>query len=358
MKIMFFMNFLVTLIIFLILSLNFFKHYKKSRLSKAINYLSVIGLFYFFISVISFLWLFDILKYSMKDFVYIYSIVIFIQTLFLCIFVYLFSGKKKVFYYLFIYLIVLISFIFPVLNYLGLFLVASFLLSFLLFIGLILKSSIYKKIAYLGVFYSFISLIFQILHTLGKGELFVLSFFSNIIFLLFLFNFLKNLEKYPLQRGYSYKRQSHFFKVFRSLVFIIILVNFIFIGTVGIHEFGHFSLSKFYECSYRSIVYEGDLPYTEILCKDLSKNNFVLLGGVLLPFFIGICLFIIGGRFLRDIALLVVGFNLLVSSMDFVKLGFSENLIMAGSLFGVLCLIIGVVMLVKSRTEEYVHSIF
>jgi len=358
MKIIFFINCIISLVIFLFSSFSFFIHYSKSKIFKAINYLAIIGLLYLIISIFSFLWFFDFLEYTSADFVFIYSMVIFIQTLFLCIFVYLFSRKKNVFYLLFFYLIVLMPIFYPVLNYSDFFLIVSFLLSLLLFLSLASRRDIYRNVGYFGIFYSIISFIFQILYIFGKAKLFVLSLFSNLVFLFLIVVFLMDLKKYPKRLEIHYGGRSYFFRIFRDFVFIIVLVNFIFIGTLGIHEFGHFSTSQFYDCSYRSIVYEGGLPHTEVLCGNLTKDNFVLLGGVLLPFILGILLFIIGGVFLKDIALLFVGFNLIISSDDIFKLGFSENLVIASTLLGSLCLIIGLAMLIKSKTEEYVESIF
>lgn len=359
MNLTFFLNFLVSLAVALLLFINFFKHYKNERVREIINYLSFIGVLYFIFSIFSFLWSFNFLIYSENDFLFIYSLIIVIQSSFLFLTIYLFSGNKRLFYFLFFYLIIFVSLFSPVFNFLDLFLITSFLLTLLFFIILTFRHDVYRKIGYFGIFYSSLSLIFQFLLLFGIGSLFIFSLFSNIVFSALMFNLIRDLTKYPLLLGrYSkkYERKSYFLSFLRYFVFILILTNFVFIATITIHEFGHFTISKFYDCQYRKIVYEENFPRTEILCRDLPNSILVLLGGILLPFLIAIPLFIIGGKFIKDISLLIAGFNLVSSNRDFVELGVSDNLIVVSIIFGVLFLIIGIIMLAKSRTEEYVYT--
>ncbi|MBR9704690.1 hypothetical protein GOV12_04710 [Candidatus Pacearchaeota archaeon] len=154
----------------------------------------------------------------------------------------------------------------------------------------------------------------------------------------------------------KFKSKSLFFQYLRYLVFIITITNLVFIGTVAIHEFGHFITSKYYDCETSKIIYEEDMPYTEALCKD-SKNQIIfLLSGVLFPIVLAILLFGIGGIFIRDISILIFGFNLIASFRDFRELGLSDNIVVMLLIGGVILLFIGIVLLAKSRVEEY--SIF
>ncbi len=357
MKAIFFINFLVSSAIFLLLSLNFFKHYKRKQINEIINYLSLTGLLYLVIAIFSFLWFFDFLSYAKEDFLFIYSLIILVQSLFLFMVIYLISRNKKLFYFLFFYLVILISFFFSMFNFLYLFLITSFLLTFLFFVNFTFRSDVYRKIGYLGIFYSSLSLAFQFLLLFGIGEVYVFSLCSNIIFLILMFNFLKDIRKYPyFYKKYSKpKNRSYFLTFLRHFVFILILTNFVFIGTIAIHEFGHFTVSRFYECEYRRIVYEENFPHTEILCKELPNNSVVILGGVLPPLLIAVSLFIIGGKFLKDIALLIAGFGLIASNKDFMELGLSVNLVGASIILGLLFLIFGIVLLAKSRIEEHIY---
>ena len=190
---------------------------------------------------------------------------------------------------------------------------------------------------------------------LGFGEPYLFSLFSNIVFFFLMISFLKDLKKHPpLHREYfKYRKNSVFLAFLRYFIFILILTNFVFIASIAIHEFGHFTVAKFYNCEYNKIVYDDSFPHTETLCKDLENNSLVVLGGVLLPFFISGILFIIGGKFIRDISLLITGFNLIASNRDLLEMGFSDNLIMAAVVLGIILLIAGISMLARSRTEEW-----
>ena len=157
MGIIFLINFLVSLAIFFLLSKGFVQNYKNKRIKKIINYLFVIGVLYFLVAMFSFLWFFDFLTYNSKDFMFIYALVILIQSLFLFQIIYLFSRNKKLFYFLFFYLISFLSFFTSVFNFLYLFLIISFLLTLLFFANLFFGLELYKKTATFGVFYSFIS---------------------------------------------------------------------------------------------------------------------------------------------------------------------------------------------------------
>jgi len=352
------LSFLISGLIFLVLAVNFFKHYKKERTREVINYLSLIGVLYFIIAIFSFFWCFDLLKYSAEDFLLIYALVIVLQSLFLLMAVFLISRNHKLFYLLFFYLIIFLSFFTSVFNFLYLFLITSFLLSLLFFVNLTVRRDVYKKIGYYGIFYSSLALFLQFLLLFGVGDVFIFSIILNLVFLFFIIKFLKDLQKYPIipvTYG-KYKKKSYLITFLRYFIFILVLVNFIFIGTVTIHEFGHFGVSKFYDCDYQRIVFEENLPHTEILCRDLPNPTLVLLGGFFLPFIIALILFIVGGRFLKDMALLVAGFNFLISKRDFLDLGISENLILGSIIIGVLFLILGVVLLARSRTEESFYA--
>jgi hypothetical protein len=263
------------------------------------------------------------------------------------------------FYFLFLYLFSFLAFFYGFENFLNILLIASFLLNIILFFIFISREDIYRNIGKLGLIFSILSLFFQILLLLFKiGEIFFYGFFSNFFFLVLMYYFIKDLKKYHIHQNREKKRKNKYFAFFRYLVFIIALTSFIFIGTMGIHEFGHFLISKYYGCEQTKIIFEKDFPYTESLCKYTNINNWLLLGGVLIPFLVAIFLFIIGGNFLKEMSLLITGFNLIISNNDLVELGVSDNLILLSIIFGVLFVITGIIILAKSITEDYIRVVF
>ncbi len=355
MKIIFLLNGILYLGIFLFLFLKFIKNYDKSTVKVAKSF-SFIGLIYFLISLSSILWFFNVLSYSEHDFLFLYAVGLMLQSLILFRVIYLFSKNKRLFYFLGIYLVILFSLFFSLGNFLYLSLVASSLFTLLIFIEFTFLDESYRKAGYFGILYATFSIIFNLILFVGKGNVYFFSLISGIFFLIFAYLFLSDLRKFPLNTTSKIKKEkSYLFTLLGHLIFIITLTNFVFIGTVGIHEFGHYSVSKFYDCEYQQIVYDGDFFHTDILCRSLESNVGVILGGVLLPLIVALLLFLMGGKFMKEIALLIFGFNLISISRDFSDLGISDNLIFISIFCGVLILIYGLFLLAKSKSEETLY---
>src|SRR3989339_777509 len=276
MKILFLLNFIISLGIFIFLSVKSFLFYKTKDYHQISFYFFVIGLLYLFLSLFSFVWFFGFLNYSPEDFLFLYS----------------------------------------------------FLLIFLFFMDLIFRDDNYQALGYFGMFYSILGLSFETLLIFQIGNVYLLNLLLNLVFCFFIFIFIKDLQKIPLVSKEDLNKgpRPPFLVILGHLFFIIIFVNFIFIGTIGIHEFGHFSISKFYNCDYRKIVYEDDFFHTEVLCDGKIDNSFVLLGGILAPFLLAILLFFIGGKFMKEMAFLLSGFNFLAIAKDLQDFGLSQNL--------------------------------
>ncbi|MGY4884303.1 MAG: hypothetical protein ACP5NZ_01865 [Nanobdellota archaeon] len=123
---------------------------------------------------------------------------------------------------------------------------------------------------------------------------------------------------------------------------------------MAIHEGGHFSISKLNpNCNLERIVYEGGLPHTEILCNNfVTSTNWIIFGGIFIPVIVALLLFFGGGTFMKEIALLIIGFDILISYEDFIDLGFSQNISVFFSIFGAAIVLLAIAILAKSRTTE------
>ncbi|MCX6750027.1 MAG: hypothetical protein NTZ83_01065 [Candidatus Pacearchaeota archaeon] len=111
-------------------------------------------------------------------------------------------------------------------------------------------------------------------------------------------------------------------------------------------------------CELERIVYEGNLPHTEILCNDsVNSMNKIIFGGIFLPVIVALLLFFGGGTFMKEISLLIIGFDILISYKDFIDLGFSQNISTFFSIFGGVIILLAIGILAKSRTteEEFIH---
>ncbi|MCF7910307.1 hypothetical protein K9L16_01390 [Candidatus Pacearchaeota archaeon] len=357
MSILFLVNVIFSIVIVSLLIAGFLKLYKNKSFTKIVSYLLIIGVFYSLLAFSSFLWLFEFLKFSNTDFIILYSIIIFMQSLLLLKVISLISNNKKLFYFLFFYPLILISIFYSWSLFFNILIIVSFLLCFVFFMDFAFRSKFYRRISYLGMAYSLLGVIFQFLFVLGIGNLVFYNIFIEIVFFVLIYLFFKDIALNPPAKytKFKFKEKSYFSNLIEHLVFIIVITNLVFIGTLGVHEIGHFSVAKIYGCQAEKIVYEEGYLHTEVLCKDNSNNLFVLLGGILLPFFIAIILFFVGGRFMRDMSFLIIGFNLLASSRDFSDLHLSDNLIIIPLFFGVLFLITGIIILAKSKVEDDIY---
>lgn len=352
MKWIFLINVVISLAVALMIFFNYIACYRNKKTSQIVNYFSLVSVIYFFIFIFSVLWFFEVLDYNSEDFLFIYSLAVFIQSIFFFVIIFLLSKNKKIYHFSFFYLIVLFSFFTAFFNFLYLFLITSFLVSIFIFVYL---SNFYSNSGKVGIVYSVISLILSLLFLFGIGNLLFLSFFSNLLFLILTKSILKEFGNVlPGKTADSVENKASFFiKFMRFFVFILVLSNFAFISTITLHEFGHFSIANFYKCEYNRIVYEKSL-HTEILC-DYYSSKYLSLGGILLPFFAALILLLVGGRFLKDIAFLIIGFDLIASNQDFYDLGFSQNISTFLFFLGVLSIIVGIVLLAKSRISHEIY---
>ena len=357
MNFLFLVNIIVSLTIIFLLVKGFIKFRKEKDLVKIISYFSITSVFYLLVGLASFLWFFDFLSFLENDFLVLYSIVVFLQSLLFSKLIVLISKNRKLYYFLLFYFVVFFSIFYSWSMFFIVLSIVSFFLCFLFFIDLTFRSDFYDRVGYIGMLYSCLGAIFFILSVFFLDLLFLFSIILGIVFLILIYVFLKDLSLKPpsLENVVGFKDKPYLFKILGHLVFIIVLTNLVFIGTIAIHEFGHFSVAKFYGCEAEKIVYEKGYFHTEVLCKDDSKNFYVFLGGILFPFFLAIFLFFLGGKFMRDISILIAGFNFLSVSRDLSELGISNNIIFVSIFFGILFLITGIIILARSKVEEDIY---
>jgi hypothetical protein len=332
------------------------KNFGKDYLNKVVNWFSMSAFGYAVIALFSGFWFFGVYEFDSFDYSLIYSLAILIQTVALYKSFKFFSSNKHLYHWLFFYLASVVAVLISIWYLPAIILTVSFFLTLGLLFSFVFRAEVFKKVTAIGIFYSCISLIFTFLIFFGVGSLFVFSFISSILFLLFVYFFLKDVGSFPLkhQSKIKFHGDHGVFLFLKYFVFMIVLINLVLITTVSVHEFGHIAASRFYGCEARTIVYEeGSYPYSEILCNDTSGNIFIALAGPALPLLVAILLFIIGGRYIRPIALLVLGFDLMASYRDLGGVGLSENLVVVTTVLGITCLLLGVALLARARMQEH-----
>ena len=359
MEILFLLNGLVALLISILLARGFLKNYNQEHVNKVTNWFSVAFFVYALLLILYGAWFFGFFEFNAEDYSLIYSIAIIVQTLVFLRVVYSFTRNKKLFYFLLFYFILfLVVSTFSFQQVLLFSLIISFLLTLILSFNFVGTSGVCKRVGYIGVFYSCASLILGFLLFFNIGDLVLFSFVSNSVFLVFAFFFLKDVEKYPLRfvEEIPSKGESHVILFIKYFVYIIVLTNFVLISTVGVHELSHVLSARYYGCESRAIAFEsGTYPYSEIVCDDLSGKVPIALAGPLVPIVIALILFIIGGRFIRPTAFLIVGFNLLASYRDFEEVGLGQSLLLSSTIAGLILLFAGISLLAVSRMHESHH---
>ncbi len=345
-------NGIVSLLICLFIILQFFKQRKDEALKKTVQWFLVIFLSYLVLLIYSIIWYLEIFSYNTLDFSLIYSIIIFIQTVILFKTFYCFKKDKKILYLLLSYFLVLLSF--NIKNSSFIILSISYLLTLVLSLNFVSFHKEHKNIGYSGIIYSIISLIFQILLFLNIGEILLYSIISNLLFFIFIFYFLRDLKHYEIKSSEIKTKEEPSILIFiKYFIFIIAIVNILLISTLGIHEFGHVIISKFYNCESRSIFYEqGTYPYSEIVCDSSSGKSYITIAGPLFPIILSLLLLIVGGSFVRSLSLIIAGFDILSAYKDLYELGLSDNIVFASTLIGFILLLGGIYLLAKSRMQE------
>jgi hypothetical protein len=346
---------LIFFISLLILAVSFFylfKHRKKENYQKMFLYILFLMLISLLFLILSALWFFELANYFYKDFIIIFSLLILIKSILLYGMFNSILKTKKIFFLFFLYFVLLI-FPFITVQFYLLAIAISFLLMLLLFVNFY-SNPLLRHSGKIGIFYSSLSLIFNFILFIFPLQILVFFFFSELFFLFFLISFFKTMqhEKNIFSRMRFKKKFPYFLEFLRYFILIVILVSVLFITTVSIHELGHITMSKLAGCNYQRIVYEQGTPYTEILCKELEGNLGVILGGLIGPLFIALLLFFGGGKFIREIAAIIVGFNLILSYKDFLELGLSSNLAVFFSIIGCLIVVIAIGFFSKSRIED------
>jgi hypothetical protein len=360
-KLLLSLNILLSLCISIFLIVNFVKFGKVSHLRKILFSFFLISLAFLLLSAIFSSWLFNVSSYNAYDLLFIHSIIVFFEAILLLIILYFIRKNKKIFYLLFIYLVFILS-LFIGLDFSNFLLISSLLLIMILFI-LLISFPNFKRSSKFAILYSSMALFLQILLLFQNQFSPVVSLISNAFFFVFLYFFLLDIRKLPAiffeRRVLRLMHNHYLFDFLRYFVFIIILTNFIFIGVLAVHEGGHFFVSKLMpNCSIDRIVYEGGLPHTEILCNNsFASTNKIIFGGIFIPIIVALLFFFGGGTFMKEISLLIIGFNILISYKDFADLGFSQNVSVFFSIFGGIIILLAIGILAKSRTteEEFIH---
>ena len=350
MEVVLFITALATLSIFLVILMSLIKEIRTESLNRKEVPLTILALSYLVFTISLFLWSINFFPFNLSDFLIVFSIVLIVQTICLLTIQYEIKQNKKIFYALFP-LALALPIVFYIPNSIHLIIPITLFITLLTFLTTI---SLHKKVTRYIILYTAVSLFLYLFAVLWQNMITTLTLVSSMLFLLFITSFLKSL-KFNIQQSPHLSREPespliHFLKHF---VFIIIITNFVFIGTISVHELGHLLASSQSDCEESKIIYELEgLPHTQIKCTDTSQQNLWILGGILLPFAIAFFLFFSGGKFIKEFSAQIVGFNLILSYLDIMALGFSKAIATFSLVSGIILATFSLALLVKTRVDN------
>jgi hypothetical protein len=325
---------------------------KKIKLKKVRSHdivLSAISIPFLFFSIVSIIFSSSPFKFTEQKFIIFLSFLIFTSTILLIISLSKIQKNNRILNPISFLLLSLIP---PIINVSLIHIVIPMSLLVIIMTFLSFAEDHKNHITMLIVFSS-ISLVFYIVSFLSTRTMLLFTAISLSIFLLFITEFLKFLTtKKEIHLQINKKSDSKLIPFLKHLIFIIIITNFIFVGTVAIHELGHAVSAQFSDCEETKIVYElTGLPHTEVKCLDTSQSQNWTLLGIFLPMGIALLLMFGGGTSIKEISLEIIGFSLMISYLDFQTLGASILFSKIMMSVGVILSSVGLVLLVKSRAD-------
>ena len=349
MQILLLISSIISALIFLNLITHFIKEVSKSNFKRRDFPLSIITIAYLVFSCLLLLFALEILKYTLSDIILIYSGKLFLESIAISLILFNQSKYKNVFLPYIAYLVILPLIFFGLIK--THFLIPVTLL--IIILSFVSFSNIHKKLNQTPIIYAIASILAYLLIILNQDLIPLMILITSFLFLLFTRLFTRRLRESPPNFLENYKENSPIFQFLKHIVFIIILTNFVFIGTIGIHESGHALSSKFSNCENVRVMFSmGDTPHTISECPNEKSESLLLLGGPIFPLIIAILLFFSGGKFIKEIAIQIFSFNLIISYKDLITLGVSEAITTAIFLIGLASAVLSLGLLANSRTSH------
>ncbi|MCK4997490.1 hypothetical protein KAS08_04245 [Candidatus Pacearchaeota archaeon] len=308
-----------------------------------------ISITYLIFAIITFFWSMGLQQFTLEKLTTLLASLIIIQTISLILILSKIQKNKKITYQI---PLLLLSIIPALINksYLHITIPVAFLITIMTFLTFIDE---HKHHITILIAYASISLMFYLSAFISTKPTLILTLISTTIFLLFFAEFLKTLFVNKKPKHYpAHLQSSPIIPFLKHLIFIIIITNFVFIGTVAVHELGHAVSAQISDCEGTKIVYEmNGFPHTEINCEDESQKQIWILSGILLPIAIALLLMFSGGTSIKEIALEIIGFSLAIAYLDIQALGIPKSIAIIVTIFGISLSILGLVLLAKSRTK-------
>ena len=349
------LNLIISIALVIFFAYRAYIYSKRGIKEKFLISFSYLGVVFLFLSILFFMWVFGFLEYSSHDVLVIYSFVFFaINIIFFAVFYWLLKNKSLIYLFIF-YIIGSLSSFFLVADFIFLSSVLSFLVFLIFNIQFYLEFRVHKRITFLGIALSCANILIYFLIFLGLIDSVLVVLISNSLFFIYSFYFFEDLWNHSSKSAHTnrFHLRHYIISFVKSFIFIILFSNLILISTLGIHELGHVVGAYFFDCTYKTILFEaGKYPYTEVLCSNSHYNSFILASGAVLPIIVSILLLLVDGTFSIGTFFLISGFDLIVSYKDLIDLNLSQNLVISNVILGCIFVLGGVYYLIKSQVND------
>ena len=236
MEIVILLSSIFALFVFLFVIYYFIRKVKFESFFKVDLSVLLIGIVYLLFSAVLISWAFGRFNFDVTDFLIVYAFVLAVEMICLINILYQYNKNKRILYSI-LTLVVVVPI--SLLNIIYLHLIIPISLFVILLSFLIFSDSHQRTTTFLMI-YTVFSLLAYVVSLIWQSGIPLLILVSNLLFFLFIQSFLTQLRHRQIPFLPPLKKKDspivHFLKHF---IFIIIITNFIFIGTVGVHELGH-----------------------------------------------------------------------------------------------------------------------
>lgn len=141
----------------------------------------------------------------------------------------------------------------------------------------------------------------------------------------------------------------------KLVTLMISLSAFLLVGTLATHEFGHVLAANWYGCEHTGPAYDlsGTAAHLDVRCFESHNEMMLLLSGFLVTTLMAMLLFVTGNAFIRNLALLVGSFGIIVANADFRELGMTSSIVFIVDALSLLLVMLALVRMVFVYLDDH-----
>lgn len=329
---------------FIVAVLCFLIYRKASRLGMRLFGILIgfISVFYIASGILNMLWFFEVIKWGILDAIIVGSAFKMPVSAMLLVAFYFLTKDKKFFIFFIVFLVALFGFGMQPVNFFVTLVLLSYILVILSASHMILSKNYLREACYYAIAYSILSI--ALIFLIFFKNVPPIWFIPNSMLCIAYYKLFTGLEKSAETKKVEKKKENLFWVSIKYLVFIITLMAFLFLSTLAIHEIGHAVMASIAGCESKAVLYEAKIlnPFTEIHCANENSRVIILLSGMLTPIVFGILMILAGGRFVRNMGLLIISLGIFMTTGDLAQLNVSMNYVILLNVFASVFMVLGI----------------